>query len=240
MPDAVPLMELHREEGPRSLRAAASRFFTRPSPKLLTVAVAGALALRISLGHWSWRDLLIPFALVALEPLTEWVIHVYLLHARPLKIGGRRVELLAAREHREHHLAPAELDGVLIPAYGIAVFLAMIALTVWALSFPIHAVLGGDRLAGAATGLLASYSILFAYEWTHFLIHTPYRPSTRYFRSIWRSHRLHHYKNERYWFGVTSNLGDRVLGTFPEHAEVPRSRTARTLGQEVQGHSTEG
>jgi hypothetical protein len=222
-------MELHREEGPRTLRAVAAAFWRRPSPKLMAVAIAGALALRISLGHWSWRDLLIPLTLVALEPLTEWVIHVYLLHARPLKVLGRKYDLLTAREHREHHQAPAELAGVLVPAYGVAIFLVLIALTVWGLSFPIHEVLGGDRLAGAATGLLASYGVLFTYEWTHFLIHTPYRPRTRYYRSIWRSHRLHHYKNERYWFGVTSNLGDRVLGTFPEQAEVPRSRTARTL-----------
>jgi sterol desaturase/sphingolipid hydroxylase (fatty acid hydroxylase superfamily) len=105
----------------------------------------------------------------------------------------------------------------------------MIALTVWALSFPGHALLGGDRLAGAATGLLTSYVILGLYEWCHFLIHSPYRPRGRYYRSIWRSHRLHHYKNERYWFGITSNLGDRVLGTFPDQTEVGKSRTARTL-----------
>ena len=124
------------------------------------------------------------------------------------------------------------LDGVLIPVYGILIFLALIALTVYGLSFPVHVVLGGDRLAGVLTGVFASYAILLTYEWCHFLIHTPYRPRGRYYRSIWRGHRLHHYKNEHYWFGVTTNLGDRVLGTFPDQGEVSRSRTARTLGAE--------
>jgi sterol desaturase/sphingolipid hydroxylase (fatty acid hydroxylase superfamily) len=101
--------------------------------------------------------------------------------------------------------------------------------TVWGLSYPIHVMVGGDRIAGAATGLLTSYMILGAYEWTHYLIHSPHRPRSRYFRSIWRNHRLHHYKNERYWFGVTSTVGDRVIGTLPEQHDVPRSRTARTL-----------
>jgi hypothetical protein len=50
-------------------------------------------------------------------------------------------------------------------------------------------------------------------------------PRNRYYKAIRRSHHLHHYKNERYWFGVTSNMG----GTYPEAAEVPRSKTARDL-----------
>jgi hypothetical protein len=105
-------------------------------------------------------------------------------------------------------MAPAELDGVLIPRYAVLIFIPLIALTVWALSFPIHPVLGGDRIAHAATGLLVSYVILGAYEWCHFLIHTPYRPHGWYYRTIWRGHRLHRYKNEHYWFGVTSTIGD--------------------------------
>jgi sterol desaturase/sphingolipid hydroxylase (fatty acid hydroxylase superfamily) len=93
----------------------------------------------------------------------------------------------------------------------------------------VHAVLGGDQWAGAATGLLTSYLILGAYEWTHFLIHTPYPPRRSYYRAIWRNHRLHHYKNERFWFGVTSTVGDRVIGTLPDQRDVSRSRTARSL-----------
>ena len=95
--------------------------------------------------------------------------------------------------------------------------------------------LGGDRIAHAATGLLVSYLVLSAYEWCHFLIHTPYRPRGRYYRSIWRGHRLHHYKNEHYWFGVTSTVGDHLLRTAPDQTDVPKSNTARTLGQSPVG-----
>jgi hypothetical protein len=106
----------------------------------------------------------------------------------------------------------------------------LIALITWALSFPVHLILGGDRLAGAATGLLVSYALLAGYEWCHFLIHTPYRPRGWYYRSIWRGHRLHHFKNEHLWFGVTSTLGDHLLRTAPEQSTVHKSGTARTLG----------
>jgi sterol desaturase/sphingolipid hydroxylase (fatty acid hydroxylase superfamily) len=111
----------------------------------------------------------------------------------------------------------------------VLVFLAMIAAADWGLSFALEALVGGPRLAYATTGVLVSYAILAAYEWTHFLIHAPYKPRARYFKAIRRNHRLHHFKNERYWFGVTSTLGDRVIGTLPDQRSVPRSATARSL-----------
>jgi sterol desaturase/sphingolipid hydroxylase (fatty acid hydroxylase superfamily) len=208
-------------------------FIRRRTPPLLAAAILAALVVRIAFGHYDWRDLVVLSGVVALTPFAEWLIHVYLLHAKPLRVRGQRYDFVAAREHREHHLAPAELDGVLIPRYAVLIFIPQIALTVWALSFPLHLLLGGDRMAHAATGLLVSYAILASYEWCHFLIHTPYRPQGRYYRAIWRGHRLHHYKNEHYWFGVTSTIGDRMLGTAPDQADVAKSKTARTLGVEV-------
>jgi hypothetical protein len=205
-----------------------------PSPPILALGIAAAIVLRIVLGHFDWRDAAVAAGVVALTPPVEWLIHVYLLHAKPIRIGPVRHDLLAAREHRAHHRAPAKLDGVLIPVYAVWIFLAMIAATVAIVSFPIHLVLGGNQPAHAATGLLVSYLILGAYEWSHFLIHTPYRPRGRYYRAIWRGHRLHHYKNEHYWFGVTSTVADHLLRTAPDQRGVPKSQTARTLGTDAQ------
>jgi sterol desaturase/sphingolipid hydroxylase (fatty acid hydroxylase superfamily) len=83
------------------------------------------------------------------------------------------------------------------------------------------------------TASIGGIAILFVYEWTHFLIHSRYKPKTRVYRYIWRAHRLHHYKNENYWYGVTMHLADHVLGTFPDKAEVETSETCRTLGEET-------
>jgi hypothetical protein len=226
---APPGSVLRRNPEVLTLADCIRNFARRPSPPLLTAAIVAAVALRVVLGDFDWRDLVVLAGVVGFTPLAEWMIHVLLLHAKPIRWRGRRHELLAAREHRAHHAAPAVLDGVLIPVYALLIFFGLIALTVWGLSFPIHAVLGGDRLAHAATGLTISYAVLAAYEWCHFLIHTPYRPRGRYYRSLWRGHRLHHYKNEHYWFGVTSTLADRALRTAPDQAAVPRSSTARRL-----------
>ena len=79
------------------------------------------------------------------------------------------------------------------------------------------------------TAVLTGQVLVAIYEWTHFLIHTAYRPRSRYYRSIWRNHRLHHFKNEHFWHGITNTLGDRALGTYKDQREVRRSETARTL-----------
>lgn len=216
------------DTGP-SLRDCARVFARQPSPPYLLGALVLALAARALQGQFSWRDLVMVAGLLAVTPFVEWTIHVYLLHARPFTLFGRKIEMLSAREHRAHHEAPAVLEGVLIPVYAVLLFLVAIAAVNWGLSFPIHLVLGGPRLAYATTGIVTSFAILSAYEWTHFLIHTPHRARTRYYKAIWRNHRLHHYKNEHYWFGVTSTVGDRVIGTSPEQRSVSRSATARSL-----------
>jgi Fatty acid hydroxylase superfamily len=216
-------------DGPLRLSEVWRTFVARQSPKVLAIGLVAALVARAVAGNWSWRDVAIALGLVASEPLTEWLIHVYLLHAPPIRIGGRSYELLAAREHRAHHEAPSVLNGVLLPTYALLVFLPAIAAALLGLSFALHPLLGGDRVAWWLTGVTAGFLILAGYEWCHFLIHTPYRPRGRYYKVIWRNHRLHHFKNEHYWFGVTSNLGDVALRTNPRQSSVPKSQTARNL-----------
>jgi hypothetical protein len=228
--DSIP----RRDPGVLTLGDCWRSFVGRRTPPLLGAGIVGAAVLRVALGHFDWRDPLVIGGVLAATPLVEWAIHVYLLHAKPLRIGRFRFDSIAAREHRAHHMAPAELDGVLLPVYGVLIFLPLIAVVTWLVSFPVHLVIGGDRIPHAATGLVAAYVILAGYEWSHYLIHTPYRPKSRYYRAIWRGHRLHHYKNEHYWFGVTSTVGDHLLRTAPDQSSVPKSSTARTLGVEIQ------
>ena len=90
-------------------------------------------------------------------------------------------------------------------------------------------VVQGGRTKGAE--LLALDQLFWQRtQWSHFLIHTPYVPRTRWYRTVWRNHRLHHFKHEGYWMGVSSNLGDRLLRTNPDQRSIPKSPTARTLG----------
>ena len=156
---------------------------------------------------------------------------MFLLHRKPTERFGRRIDPSAAREHRKHHAEPNDLSMILLEPHQIAGLLLVAVPLELGLGALVVGTLAGPVPFGALlSGALAAYCAVFVYEWTHFLIHTAHRPRSRWYRSIWRTHRLHHFKNEHYWHGITQNLSDRVLGTFPEQSSVPRSPTARSLG----------
>lgn len=221
-----------REGREVTTRAQAWREFRGyRSPKLLASGIALALAGRLAAGGWGWRDAVAAAAIVAIYPFAEWAIHVYLLHLPVLRLRGRAVELPTARAHREHHEQPARLGMVLLGPLDVLALLGLAVPLVVAAGTGLAALAPGPLGPGPpATALLAGYVLVGVYEWTHFLIHTAYRPRSRAYRAIWRNHRLHHFKNERFWHGITTTLADRLLGTAPDQREVGRSATARTLG----------
>ena len=211
------------EDSAFSLGAAVRTFAGWRSPQVIAALLLLTLTGRIFAGKWSWWDLLLPALILAAQPFTEWLIHVYLLHFKPRKVGGRTVDPLVSRKHRAHHADPKDVGLVFIPLpalFGLVFGLAA-------------ALLPTMPLSRGLSALLAAYAMLFAYEWTHFLIHSSYRPRHAPYRYVWRAHRNHHFRNEHYWFGVTMHLADHVLGTFPERSDVEVSPTARTLGVEA-------
>lgn len=189
------------------------------TPWLIGAAVLAAWGTRLALGAWSLHDLVPIVVILALEPFTEWTIHSYLLHMRPLSIGTLRIEIPAAREHRRHHGDPKAFEPIFIPHLDLLL----------AFGFILAALLALLPVRTAVTAFASAATMTFVYEWAHYLMHTPYRPRRAYYRRIARGHRLHHYRNERYWMGVTVDLADRILGTAPEPSDVARSETARTL-----------
>jgi Fatty acid hydroxylase superfamily len=213
-----------------TLRACAREFMGHYSPRAALSAIVVVLAARVYVGEWSWRDLIAPVALFSAQPFVEWVIHKYLLHLPPFEFRGKRIELYGSIQHRNHHLAPADLNRVLLRKVEVLSFLVQIAIVITLLTLAFALPTGAPILPLALTGTAFAYAGLFRYEWSHFLIHTPYVPRSRWYRTIWRNHRLHHFKNEGYWMGVSSNLGDRLLGTNPDQRSVDKSPTARTLG----------
>jgi hypothetical protein len=215
----------------KTLGQAWWEFRAKRSPKLILFAILVTLAVRVAVGGGlTWRDAVAAAALLVIYPFGEWAIHVYLLHLKPFKFRGERVELGTARAHREHHEEPNDLFMILLaPSEAMALMFLAVPLTPL-LAGVVIALAGGDVPYGALlTGVLTGQVLVGIYEWTHFLIHTAYRPRSRYYRSIWRNHRLHHFKNEHYWHGITNTIADSAFGTLKDQSEVRRSRTARTL-----------
>jgi hypothetical protein len=207
-----------------TLIEAVSVFRRYPSPWLLLGALTGAVVARIAIGDWQPSDAVLPLAMLAVFPLVEWVIHVCILHWRPRRIAGHTVDSLLARKHREHHADPREVSLIFIP-WPVLTWLIPTLIAVSVFAFP--------RLGLGLSYLVVVAALGLGYEWTHFLIHSDYRPKTRLYKAIWRNHRLHHYKNEHYWFTVTTaGTADRMLGTYPDSATIDTSPTAKNLHAE--------
>jgi hypothetical protein len=202
----------------KTLPDAAKLFTQHTSPRILLAATVVVVAARIALGRWSLADAVVAAALIGAQPFTEWVIHVYVLHVQPGR--GRVSDALdraAGLAHRLHHQDPYDLRWQFIhPRVTIG------GLVVDA------AVLAAFRTPAALTGVLTAVLLTTLYEWVHFLIHTDVPAKHAPYKQLHRAHRLHHYRNEGYWLGVTNHLGDRVLRTYPAKDAVPVSATATT------------
>nr|WP_083466846.1 sterol desaturase family protein [Kibdelosporangium sp. MJ126-NF4] len=196
-------------------------FWCHPSPWMILGFLFAAVVARVVVGDWRWFDGLVPVAMVAVFPLFEWVVHVCVLHWRPRRVSGLTIDSRLAREHRAHHADPRNVPMIFIPWQSLLWILPGFA-AVGLFVFP--------RLGMGLTFLVFLAVIGLGYEWIHYLIHTDYKPRGALFRAVWRHHRLHHFKNEHYWFTVTtSGTADRLLGTNPDPADVPSSSTVKSL-----------
>jgi hypothetical protein len=203
------------------LGGAAKAFWRHPSPWLIGVLLASAAIARGLVGDWRLSDLWTPLVMLAVFPFFEWVVHVCVLHWRPRHVGRVTIDPLLSRKHRAHHADPRDVPLVFIP-WQVHLWLVPLIVAIGLLAFP--------RPALGLTFMTVVGLLGLGYEWTHYLIHSDYRPRSRVYRAIWRNHRLHHYKNEHYWFTVTSSgTADRVLRTYPDPASVATSPTVRDL-----------
>ena len=204
-----------------TLRQAFAVFRRYPSPWLLIAMLVVATATRVAIGGISWGDPVVVLVALAAFPFFEWVVHVVILHWRPRTIAGVRIDPLLSRKHREHHADPRDVPLIFIPWKSYFWMVPSYA-AIGLFAFP-------DRALGM-TYLMVIALLGINYEWVHYLVHTDYRPKSPFYRAIWRHHRLHHYKNEHYWFGVsTAGVSDTVLHTAPAASDVRTSPTVRAL-----------
>lgn len=204
-----------------SLWTAFKNLWRFKSPWILATGLIISWTLRLTLGAWNLWDLLIILGLLLAWPIIEWSIHVFILHRKPTRIGSRSFDLHLAKKHRDHHRAPEHLPDVVIPTRSLILTILGLVPVTWLIM---------PDLPRYFTLLGTVFTMGLLYEWCHFLIHTNYRPRTKLFKHLWRSHRLHHFKHEQYWFGVSMTAGDRLLGTAPDFKKIETSPTCRTLG----------
>lgn len=203
------------------LPSALRRFLTHPRPPVLLAAVGSVAAARVTRGRWSRADTAVAVGALVAQPFVEWAIHREVLHALPGSRFGDVFWKAAGFGHAQHHADPASMDTMFLRPQEV---------------MPLAAAAVGVALAAprpAATGALCVGLGVLAYDWTHFLIHTAYQPRSGFYRRTWRNHRLHHFRNEHYWLGVTSPVADVMLRTEPgrDAVTVSRAATAPRTGQ---------
>ncbi|WP_052367724.1 sterol desaturase family protein [Algiphilus aromaticivorans] len=202
-------------------RTAIGALARYPSPRLIAGFIAIAIGLRASLGGWQTADALMLLLGVTVWPFLEWFLHKHLLHVKPWEIFGRRVDPDFARRHRAHHREPWRPELIVLPPYVHFTFgPLLLALGWWAAPDP----------ALAMSALVGYGFAALNYEWTHFMVHTRIQPQNRYYQGLFRAHRMHHFRNEKYWYGFTLTSVDRMLGTGPDPDVTPRSEHCRDLG----------
>jgi len=215
----------------RTLSDVARTYAKHRSPQIMFIGMGIALALRVLVGGFGRTDLIVVGITLALTGVVEWVLHLFVLHAPDDSI--RMTKYKTGAGHREHHLDPPNIGWLMLGPPDVAIFLVMLA--VWNLTWPIvlALLLGAPVLGTYLSAVLLSYVMLAHYEWTHLLAHARYRPRLPYYRRLSLNHRLHHYRNEHYWLGVTSNVGDRLLKT-----PTPQNTAGIKIGRTALGHRT--
>jgi len=211
-----------------NLKEAVEVYLSAGSPRVMLGAAGSATALRLVLGGFGRPDLIAIAIVVGATGTVEWVIHKFLLHAP--EESWRTRKLNSSTSHRQHHEDPSDMRHVLLHTSYAAGFLPAIAAFTAGWSIPLAAAANWAVGPTFLSGLAASWWTLAHYEWVHLAVHTRHRFRNRFYARLARNHRLHHYRNENYWLGVTSNSGDRWLRTLPaSKSDVPLSETARNL-----------
>lgn len=208
--------------------AVTRRFAATPTITAALGAIAVAFIARLLLGGFGLLDVIAVVVVVILIGPTEWMLHRVLFHAPARSLRSRR--LRTGHRHRRHHENPSELEWLLLDRRGVALLLIVTAalgsVSVAAIAGAIDVAstagspfasvagrVGGSTLGAGLSAVGVAWLALVNYEWTHLLIHSRYRPVGSRARRLARNHLAHHHRDESQWFGVTTNLGDRIFGT---------------------------
>jgi sterol desaturase/sphingolipid hydroxylase (fatty acid hydroxylase superfamily) len=192
-------------------------FFTFPD--IIITSILFMISIFFTLIRWDGTKSSIALAAgMIVYAAGEYVIHRFLFHIKPPR--SPILLKLLKRLHYDHHVDPANLHLLFLPVWYS---LPMIALS-GAIAYLVTAdLLAANSFVTGVTGFLLYY------EWTHYVAHRPVQPVSPWGRWMKRVHLWHHFKNEHFWYGVTSPVFDVMLGTYRDEKDVEKSPTARDL-----------
>jgi sterol desaturase/sphingolipid hydroxylase (fatty acid hydroxylase superfamily) len=137
--------------------------------------------------------------------LAEYWLHRTVFHREFAGQWGQRIHFWI---HGVHHQWPKDKYRLVMPpAVSLSLYFIFAGLFYLALgprfTWPFH------------SGFVAGYLV---YDMTHFATHH-LRPLTAWGRQLRRHHLLHHFKDPKLRFGVSTFIWDWVFGTMPNRSE---------------------
>ncbi|MES9691843.1 fatty acid hydroxylase [Bacillus toyonensis] len=178
----------------------------------------------LKMQFFTWIGMLACLLGIVFYTLNEYMTHRFLFHLKPPK----NVFLLKMlrRLHYDHHVYPDDLKLLFLPVWFSVPSFTIYLLISYGITKSVTVTLS------FGIGMII---MLLVYEWKHYIAHKPIRPVTKFGRWLKKQHILHHYKNEKFWFGVSNPVFDFIFGTLKDGKDVELSETARNLEKERSG-----
>lgn len=149
---------------------------------------------------------------------TEYATHRFLFHLKTPK-NPLFLKFLK-RLHYDHHKDPDDLKLLFLPLWYTIPNFIVVALIFYTIE---------STIVGTSAFLMGIIVMLLIYEWKHYVAHRPIKPITRFGKWVKKLHLLHHFKNENYWYGVSTPFVDALFGTLKDEKKVEKSKTATDL-----------
>lgn len=129
----------------------------------------------------------------------EYQVHRHIFHLSPTTPRRAKFQYTA---HGVHHEYPKDKERLAMPpvlsisiATGLLFFFRLIM---------------GDLVFAFLPGFLVGYAF---YLCVHYMVHA-YSPPKNFLKAWWINHAVHHYKDGKMVFGVTSPMWDYIYGTM--------------------------
>ncbi len=132
----------------------------------------------------------------------EYQVHRHLFHISPITFARRKFQYMM---HGIHHFHPKDKARLAMPP--------LLSITIATLLLFVLRWLMGDYVFAFLPGFFVGYAF---YLLIHYVVHVHPAPKN-IFKHLWINHAIHHYKNDKVIFGVSSPFWDYVYSTLPKN-----------------------
>ncbi|MEH7453541.1 sterol desaturase family protein [Gottfriedia acidiceleris] len=190
---------------------------------IIVMGVLFLVGIIYSIGfHLSWLTVLIFIIGLIFFMFSEYVTHRFFFHIKAPK--NKLLLKFMKRIHYDHHTFPDDLKLLFLPIWYSIPNLGSLCIIYFLISKDlIQTIVFGSGLV----------FMLLVYEWKHYVAHRPIKPLTKVGRQIKKLHILHHFKNENFWYGVSTPIFDGIFGTLKDEKEVVTNNTAKALEERM-------